>query len=177
MACEFSGIVRDAFSRAGHEAVSCDLLESETPGRHIVGDVLEVLDDGWDMMVAFPPCTYLTVSGNRWFKERPERYVLQDAAIDFVRKLWYNSIPKVCIENPVGVLSTRFMPVTQYIQPWMFGHGEVKKTCLWLRGLPLLMPSEVVDGRKPVVHNHVRSWKDRSRTYPGVALAMSNQWR
>lgn len=176
VACEFSGVVRDAFLRLGCNAVSVDLLDSEAPGPHIVGDVLGFLEKfpKWDLLIAFPPCTYLTVSGNRWMND--DRRVKQRVGIEFVRSLWNVKVPRVCIENPVGVLSTQFRAPSMYFQPWYFGHGEVKRTCLWLRGLPCLVPSKVVDGRKPVVHNHVRSWKDRSRTYLGVADAMAKQW-
>ena len=176
VACEFSGVVRDAFCAMGHEAVSCDLLPSECPGEHIQGDVLRHLNDGWDLMIAHPPCTYLAVSGARWFAQRrPE----QEAALEFVQHLMAAPIGKIAIENPVSVISTRIRKPDQIIQPWQFGHGETKATCLWLKGLPLLKPSAIVPGRAAVVHNMPPSkyrWKNRSRTYVGIAKAMAEQW-
>jgi hypothetical protein len=176
IACEFSGIVRDAFTSKGHEAWSCDLLPSETPGRHIKDDVLKVIGDGWDLMIAHPPCTYLAVSGARWFKERRDE---QEDALAFVRKLMRADIPKIAIENPIGVISTRIRKPDQIIQPWQYGHGETKATCLWLKGLPLLRPSSIVEGRKARVHLEPpgpERWKNRSRTFQGIADAMANQW-
>jgi len=176
VACEFSGIVRDAFAARGHDAWSCDLLPTERPGQHIQGDVLEVLNDGWDMMVAHPPCTHLAVSGARWFKEKRTE---QAAAIEFARALMDAPIGKVCVENPVSILSTAIRKPDQIIQPWQFGHGETKATCLWLRGLPNLTPTNVVEGRKGNVHRippGPNRWKDRSRTVPGIADAMAEQW-
>jgi hypothetical protein len=176
IACEFSGIVRDAFIRRNHVTMSCDLEESETPGWHHVGDVRDVLDDGWDLMIAHPPCRYLAVSGARWFKGREKE---QEEALDFVRLLLDAPIGKICLENPVGVISTKIRKPDQYIQPWMFGHGETKKTGLWLKNLPLLEPTDIVEGREG------RIWKmspgpdrsrDRSRTLPGIAAAMAEQW-
>ena len=140
LACEFSGVVRDTFLAAGHEAVSCDLIETEVLGPHIQGDVLDILGDGWDMMIAFPPCTYLAVSGARWWKGHEEE---QDAALAFVRCLLDAPIPKIALENPVGKISTAIRPADQYIQPWEHGHGETKKTGLWLKGLPKIRPSKV----------------------------------
>lgn len=172
IACEFSGIVRDAFLAQGHDAVSCDLLESEKPGPHIQGDVLEHLSDGWDLMVAFPPCTYLARSGARWYSCTRE----QDLALRFVRALMYADIPRIAIENPVGVISVDIRPPDQVIHPWMFGHGEKKSTCLWLDNLPRLISTDIVDGRVPRVHMNTRDWRSRSRTYPGIADAMANQW-
>lgn len=176
IACEFSGIVRDAFAAKGHDAWSCDLLPSERPGNHLQCDVLTVLEQGWDMMIAHPPCTYLAISGARWFKDR---MVEQEAAIEFVQALWESRIPLVAIENPIGVLSTQWLKPSQIVQPWMFGHGETKATCLWLYHLPLLQPTEVVEGRTPKVHwmapGPMRS-RNRSRTYPGMAKAMADQW-
>lgn len=177
VACEFSAIVRDAFLAAGHDAWSCDLLETEgAPERHIIGDVLEVLGDGWDLMVAHPPCTHLAVSGARWFAGRRAE---QDAALEFVARLMDAPIPRVAIENPISVISTRIRRPDQIVHPWMFGHGETKATCLWLRGLPKLVPTDVVDGRVPRVHRVSPGpdrWRQRSRTYPGVAEAMAAQW-
>jgi len=176
VACEFSGVVRDAFLRRGQEAVSCDLLPTEVDGPHYQGDVMDVINDGWDMMLAFPPCTHLAVSGARWFKYKGEE---QDEALRFVQMLLDAPIGRICLENPVGVISTRIRKPSQYIQPWMFGHGETKKTCLWLKGLPLLKPTNVVGGREGRVWRLPPSkdrWKERSRFLVGVAEAMAGQW-
>lgn len=176
VACERSGRVRDAFLERGIDAVSCDKQSSALPGPHIVGDVREVLDDRWDLVVAFPPCTYLAVSGARWWAERQQE---QEEAIRFVRGIWDCPAPRVAIENPVGRLSTVWRKPNQIIQPWMFGHGETKATCLWLRGLPLLEPTNVVEGRQPRVHR-MPPGRDRSKlrslTYQGIADAMADQW-
>ena len=174
--CEFSAIVRDEFKRRGHEAFSCDLLLSERLGNHIQGDILEVLDQRWDLMIAFPPCTYLAVSGARWWKTKQ---VEQRKAIWFFLTLANADIPKICIENPIGIMSTCWRKPDQIIQPWQFGHGETKATCLWLKNLPLLLPTKIVDGREPRVHHEPPSperWKNRSRTLPGIARAMAEQW-
>src|SRR5271165_5617754 len=145
VACEFSGIVRDAFAARGHDAWSCDLLPSERPGQHMQGDVLEFLHkDRWDLMVAHPPCTHLAVSGARWFKNKRAE---QLEALAFVRALLDSGIPKICIENPVSIISTKIRKPDQIIQPWQFGHGETKTTCLWLCALPRLLPTNVVSGR------------------------------
>ena len=176
VACEFSGIVREAFSRRGHDAVSCDLLESESSGKHIRGDVRDVLDDGWDLMIAHPPCTHLAVSGAKWFKHRQKE---QAEALDFVWELMDCDIPKIAVENPISVISSRIRKPDQIIQPWQFGHGETKATCLWLRGLPKLIPTNVVDGREQRVFRTPPSpdrWKTRSRTFVGIAEAMAEQW-
>ncbi len=178
VACEFSGIVRDAFIAAGHDAVSCDLLPSERPGPHIVDDVVmqAYFRGPWDLMVAFPPCTHLAVSGARWFKEKLFEQAL---AVGFVRELMGAPIDRIAIENPIGVLSTRIAKPDQIIQPWMFGHGETKATCLWLKNLPKLIPTDIVDGRTPRVHHASPGpdrWKERSRTLPGIAAAMADQW-
>jgi len=176
IACEFSGVVRDAFRARGHDAVSCDWLPSETPGRHIQGNVLDVNLTLWDMMIAFPPCTHLAVSGARWFRGKISK---QRDALDFVRRLLDAPIPRIALENPVGVISTRIRKPDQVIQPWQFGHGEVKKTCLWLKGLPLLSPTNIVPGRVARVHCEPpgpNRWKNRSRTLPGIAKAMAEQW-
>lgn len=176
IACEFSGIVREAFSKKGHFAVSCDLLPTEIDGNHIQGDVREILDLDWDMMIAFPPCTHLAVSGARWFKDK---IIEQNEAIDFFLLLATQRINKICIENPVSIMSTYYRKPDQYIQPWMFGHGETKKTCLWLKNLPLLIPTNIVSGREPRIHYTSPGpdrWKNRSRFYPGIALAMADQW-
>ena len=176
VACEFSGIVRDAFIERGHDAVSVDLLPTERPGPHIVGDVREVVLDGWDLMVAHPPCTYLAVSGARWMASRPEAV---SEALDFVDFLLGLSIPRIALENPVSIISTHIRKPDQYIQPFWFGHGETKKTGLWLKNLPPLQPTNIVDGRTPRVHHASPGpdrWKERSRTLPGIAAAMAAQW-
>ena len=176
VACEFSGIVREAFSRLGADAWSCDLLNTEIPGQHIVGDVLPILGDGWDLMVAHPPCTYLSSSGARWWAGRRAE---QEAAIEFVLALMNAPIARIAIENPIGLLSTRIRKPDQIIQPWQFGHGEVKSTCLWLHGLPKLKPTQVVVGREQRIARMPPSpnrGRERSRTYPGIAAAMAEQW-
>ena len=176
VACEFSGIVRDAFAAKGHTAISCDYLPTERPGPHIRGDVLWLLEARWDMMVAFPPCTYLAVSGARWFKDRLPR---QRAALEFVRALLGAPIGMIALENPIGVISTQIRKPDQIVQPWMFGHPETKATCLWLKNLPPLSPTEVVPGRQDRVHREPpgpERWKNRSRTYEGIARAMAEQW-
>lgn len=178
VACEYSGRVRDAFRRRGHDAMSCDLLPTEVPGPHYEGLVEDVLDDGWDLMVAHPPCTHLAVSGSRHFPEKVADG-RQQAALDFVRLLMDAPIPRWCIENPVSVISSVICPPNQIIQPWEHGHGEVKATCLWLKNLPRLKPSHCVDGREARVHLMPPGpdrWKERSRTYQGVADAMGQQW-
>jgi hypothetical protein len=176
IACEYSGTVRDAFIRAGHDAVSCDLLPSETPGPHRQHDVLNLLGEGWDLMIAHPPCTHLSVSGARWFKDKlPE----QAEALWFVDMLMSAPIPRICIENPISIISSRIRKPDQIIQPWQFGHGETKATCLWLKGLPKLTPTNVVEGREARVHRTPPGpdrWKERSRTYQGIADAMASQW-
>lgn len=176
VACEYSGTVRDAFIQAGHDAWSCDLLPTETPGPHYQCDALEVLDMGWDLMIAHPPCTHLAVSGARWFKDKKEEQAL---ALDFVRLLLQAPIHKIAIENPVSVISTRIRKPDQIIQPWLFGHGETKTTCLWLQNLPKLKPTNIVNGREARIHKmppSIDRWKERSRTYTGIAKAMAEQW-
>lgn len=176
IACEFSGTVRDAFAARGHNAASCDLLPSERPGNHYVGDVREILHMDWDLMVAPPPCTHLAVSGARWFKDKRAE---QAEALDFVRLLLDAPIPRIALENPVSVISSRIRKPDQVIQPWQFGHGEVKATCLWLKGLPKLVPTNIVDGREARVHRMPPGpdrWKERSRTFQGIADAMAEQW-
>ena len=176
IACEFSGVVRDAFIEKGHDAVSCDLLPSESPGPHIVGDVRELLDNRWDLMVAHPPCTHLAVSGARWFSEKAAE---QAAALDFVRCLMLAPIPRIAIENPVSIISSKLRKTDQVVHPWQFGHGETKATCLWLKSLPPLIPTDLVAGRFPRSHRLPPSpdrWKIRSRTYSGIAEAMAEQW-
>jgi hypothetical protein len=176
VACEFSGVVRDAFCAAGHDAWSCDLLPSEREGNHVQRDVRELLEAGWDLMIAHPPCTYLAVSGARWFYKRQP---MQELALDFVRELMAAPIQRICIENPISVISTRIRKPDQIIQPWMFGHPETKATCLWLKGLPPLAPTNVVEGRQGRVHREPPGpdrWKNRSRTLTGIAAAMAAQW-
>lgn len=176
VACEFSGIVRDAFRELGHYAVSCDLLPSEREGNHVQGDVLEYLDMGWDLMVAHPPCTHLAVSGARWFKDKQ---VEQAAALVFVRQLMDAPIERIAIENPISVISSRIRKPDQIVQPWYFGHGETKATCFWLKNLPKLEPTNIVAGRDNRVHFASPGpdrWKERSRTLQGIADAMAMQW-
>lgn len=176
VACEFSGAVRDAFTRRGHDAVSCDLLPSETPGQHHQGDVRDILADGFDLMISHPPCTHLAVSGARWFKDKQ---VEQAEALEFVRVLLDAPIPRIALENPVSIISSRIRKPDQIIQPWQFGHGETKATCLWLKNLPKLQPTNIVDGRENRVHRMPPGpdrWKERSRTFQGIAQAMAEQW-
>lgn len=176
VACESSGVVRDAFIRAGHVAMSCDLLPTEQPGPHYQGDVRDVLDDGWDLMVAHPPCTHLAVSGARWFKDK---LIEQEEALHFVRLLLAAPIPRIALENPISIISSRIRKPDQIIQPWQFGHGETKATCLWLKNLPKLQPTDVVEGREARVHKMPpgpNRWRERSRTYLGIGAAMANQW-
>ena len=181
VACEFSGIVRDAFIARGHDAWSCDLLPSEKGSiRHYQDDAVLVATSKrfgpWDLMIAHPPCTHLAVSGARWFKGKLTE---QAAALEFVRHLLNVPIPRIALENPISIISSRIRKPDQIIQPWMFGHGETKATCLWLKGLPLLKPTNIVGGRTPRVHHEPPSperWKNRSRTYQGIANAMAEQW-
>jgi len=200
IACEYSGIVRDAFTKQGHYAVSCDLLPTESDGPHIQGDISEVIRDDrcgrwyqskWDMMIAFPPCTYLCSSGLHWNKRKPERAAKTESALDFVRLLLNAPIDKIALENPVGCISTRIRKPDQAIQPHQFGHDASKRTCLWLKGLPKLHPTALVEPRtvngKPRWSNQTDSgqnrlgpsedrWKIRSQTYSGIARAMAEQW-
>jgi len=179
VACEYSGRVREGFRKLGHDAWSCDFLESEDNSPfHIKGDCLELLEDGWDLMIAHPPCTDLAVSGARYFKEKIADG-RQQAALDFVQFLMDAPIDKICIENPISVISSRIRKPDQIIQPWMFGHGETKATCLWLKNLPVLTPTNIVEGREAKIHKMPpgpNRWKDRSRTYQGIADAMAEQW-
>jgi len=230
VACEFSGTVRDAFIAKGHNAVSCDLLPTESPGPHIQGDVIpEICVHDYDMMIAFPPCTYLCSSGLHWNTRRPERAKETEQALNFVRFLMWCKIPKIAVENPIGCISTRIRKPDQVIQPWMFGHPESKQTCLWLKNLPLLQPTNIIksppawvkcdccDDYICTIHGkHVfecdckeiewwaakgispymtggrwanqtpsgqnklgpspTRWKERSKTYAGIAAAMAEQW-
>jgi len=176
VACEFSGVVRDAFINKGHDAWSCDLIASEKTGPHFMENVENILGNKWDLMIAHPPCTYLAVSGARWFKDRQKE---QKKALEFVEMLMNSSINKIAIENPISVISSRIRKPDQIIQPWMFGHGETKATCLWLKNLPLLKPTNIVSGRENRVHKEPPSkerWKNRSRTLMGIAEAMAEQW-
>ena len=190
VACEYSGIVRDAFAAKGHDAWSCDILPTESPGNHFQGDVLEHLDKGWDLMIAHPPCTHLAVSGARWFTEGKKPWSLQEEALDFVRKLLDAPIDKIALENPVSVISTKIRKPNQIIQPFEYGHDVSKKTCLWLKNLPNLKPTKIVkpdiiekNGYKMSRHHwetfklpsKIRG-KVRSRFYEGIANAMADQW-
>ena len=184
VACEYSGRVRDAFRALGHYAMSCDTLPTEAEGPHYQGDVRDILDaerrnsthKTWDLMIAHPPCTHLAVSGSRWFKGKVKE---QAEALVFVQTLMDAPIAKIAIENPISVISSRIRKPDQIIQPWQFGHGETKATCLWLKGLPKLTPTNVVEGREARVHRMPpgpNRWKERSRTFEGVAHAMAAQW-
>ena len=177
VACEFSGVAREAFRARGHDAISCDLLPTELPGPHYQGDIRDLLAPGsaWDLIIAFPPCTHLCSSGARWHAGT-ER---QATALEFVRWLLGQPVPRIALENPVGAISTGIRKPDQIVQPWMFGHGETKATCLWLQGLPRLVPTDVVEGRRARVHRAPDSrgrWMKRSRTLPGLAAAMAEQW-
>jgi hypothetical protein len=176
IACEYSGRVRDAFAKRGHNAWSCDLLPTESPGNHHQGNVLNVLDWGWDLMIGHPPCTHTAVSGARHFHRKGKE---QQEAIEFFRVLLHAPINRIALEQPVSIISSRVRPPDQIIQPWMFGHGETKATCLWLKNLPLLIPTNPVPGREAKIHKMPPSadrWKNRSRTFPGIAEAMAEQW-
>jgi len=178
VACEFSGRVRDAFIKLGHDAISCDILATEISNPHYQGDVFDIVNNGWDLMIAHPPCTHLAVSGARWFKEK-RRDGRQQEAIEFFLRLANVSIEKICIENPVSIMSTFYKKPNQIIQPYQFGHSETKATCLWLKNLPELKPTKLVKGRIARIHNKPPSeerWKNRSRTYTGIAEAMAFQW-
>ena len=193
IACEYSGIIRDAFIATGHDAHSCDLLPTERPhwthqepftsrthhpdrGYHWQCDVMTIIGEGWDLMIAHPPCTHLAVSGARWFKDKRAE---QEKALEFVFNLMCAPINRICIENPISIISSRIRKPDQIIQPWMFGHGETKATCLWLKNLPTLAPTNIVEGREARIHRMPPSpdrWKERSRTLPGIADAMADQW-
>lgn len=179
IACEYSGVVRSAFAARGHTAVSCDLLPTDDRrGWHVQGDVLALLGQEWDLMIAHPPCTHLAVSGARHFEAKRASGVQQEA-LEFVRALLAAPIPRIALENPVSIISSKIRKPDQVIQPWQFGHGETKATCLWLKGLPKLTPTDVVDGREARVHKLPPSpdrWKLRSTTYAGIAAAMAAQW-
>jgi site-specific DNA-cytosine methylase len=176
VACEYSGTVRDAFIAAGHEAMSCDLLPTDVDGLHYQGNVLDVINDGWDLMIAHPPCTHLAVSGARWFKDKKTEQI---EALNFVQFLLDAPIKKIALENPISIISSKIRKPDQIIQPWMFGHGETKATCLWLKNLPKLTPTNVVDGREQRIHKLPPTpdrWKIRSKTFQGIADAMAAQW-
>jgi hypothetical protein len=188
IACEYSGAVRDAFRARGHNAMSCDLLPSDKPGPHYQGDVSDIIGDGWDLMVAHPPCTYLCSSGLHWNKKRPERAAKTEEALHFVEFLMNAPVPRIAIENPIGCISTRVCKPDQTIQPWQFGHPESKATCLWLKRLPALTPTDILplpesgrwsnqtaSGQNKLAPSAIR-WKIRSTTYQGIADAMAEQW-
>lgn len=191
VACEYSGTVRDAFIRTGHEAMSCDLLPTDVPGPHYEGDVRDVLDDGWDLMIAHPPCTYLAVSGIHWNGRIPGRAEKTEEGLAFVRLLLDAPIPRIALENPVSIISSRVRKPDQIIQPYQFGHDASKTTCLWLKGLPPLTPTRyveprIVDGKRRWSNQtdsgqnrlgpSAGRWKIRSETYQGIAEAMADQW-
>lgn len=188
VACEYSGRVRDAFIARGHEAISVDLLDSEAGHPHLIGDALDAIElVKPDLLIAHPPCTYLTNSGVRWLYAKDEqdqeraaqRWKDLDDAREFFLKLWTAPVPKICIENPIPHKHAKLPGYSQIIQPWQYGHGETKATCLWLKGLPQLEPTNVVSGREQRLHRLPPSpdrWKERSRTFPGIAAAMADQW-
>lgn len=179
VACEYSGVVRDAFLDRGHDAISCDLLPSESDkGGHHEGDVFALDLTQFDLMICHPPCTHLAVSGARWFPQK-RADGSQQAALDFVRRLLDAPVPRIALENPVSIISSQIRKPDQIIQPWQFGHGETKATCLWLKNLPPLTPTDIVDGREQRVWKMPPGpdrWKERSRTYTGIAAAMADQW-
>jgi site-specific DNA-cytosine methylase len=186
VACEYSGTVRDAFAARGHHAMSCDILPTDKPGNHYQGDVRDVLDDGWDLMICHPPCTYLSVSGIHW-NNRGRGWEETEKALDFVRMLMGANIPCIALENPVSIISSRIRKPDQIVQPWQFGHMEQKATCLWLKNLPMLKPTSNVkaemmklpDNERQRIHYLPPSkdrWKLRSTTYQGIADAMADQW-
>ena len=185
IACEYSGIVRDAFTKKGHDATSCDILPTESKGKHYQGNVLDILDDGWDLMVAHPPCTHLSVSGARWFTEGKKPMYLREEAIDFVKRLMDAPIEKIAIENPVSVISSYIRKSDQMINPYQFGHKEYKRTCLWLKNLPKLQETNNLKEETDALPNKEkhRIWwigsgkgKERSKFYTGIADAMADQW-
>jgi len=180
VACEFSQIVTKAFRNKGHEAFSCDILPTEgDPDWHIQDDVLNHLDENWDILVGFPPCPRRCNSSVRWLKNNPERMELLKKDDIFFYELWNSKIERICLENPIPHRYTSIPKYSQIIQPWQFGHGETKATCLWLKNLPKLKPTNIVDGREARIHKMGPSkdrWKNRSRTFPGIANAMANLW-
>lgn len=197
VACEFSGVVRDAFIKLGHDAMSCDLEPTDAPGPHYAGNVLDILNDGWDLMIAHPPCTYLTVTGNKWFKPEykdrfPTRQQDRKDAIEFFMTLINAPIDRIAVENPIGIMSTTYRKPDQIIQPYQFGHSMSKSTCLWLKGLPLLKPTNIVDKGEFITYKSGKrcsKWyadaakyppkqraKIRNTTFQGIADAMAQQW-
>jgi hypothetical protein len=191
IACEYSGAVRDAFIAAGHDAVSCDLLPTDAPGPHYQGDVASIINDGWDIMIAHPPCTYLSVSGMHWTARGLRDPQLTEDALAFVRLLLNAPIERIALENPISVISSRIRKPDQIVNPWQFGHDASKRTCLWLKNLPKLTPTEIIEPR--IVNGKKRwgnqtdsgqnrlppsddRWKIRSETYAGIAQAMADQW-
>lgn len=195
VACEYSGTVRDAFTRLGHDVTSCDLLQTDRPGKHYQGDVRDIIGDGWDMMIAHPPCTYLCSSGLHWNLKVPGRAQKTTEAVAFVRWLWEQPIPRIAIENPIGCLSRLMCRPTQIIQPYQFGHDASKSTCLWLKGLEPLVPTQYVEPKRIFYRGRevkrwanqtphgadnlppsADRWKIRSLTYQGIAEAMAEQW-
>lgn len=197
VACEYSGTVRDAFTRAGHDATSCDLLPTDVEGKHYQGDVMDIINDGWDLMIAHPPCTYLSVSGMHWTTRGLRDPQLTEDALSFVAALLGAPIPKICLENPISVISSRIRKPDQIIQPYEYGHDASKRTCLWLKGLPKLVPTRFVEPRVVVTPSGKTAnrwgnqcdnygqdklppsedrWKLRSATYVGIAEAMAVQW-
>ena len=199
VACEYSGRVRDAFIRGGHDAMSCDLAPTDVPGPHYEGDVMDIITDNWDLLIAFPPCTYLTLTGNKWFKPEfadrfPERHQQRKDAIDFFMQIANMPISRIAIENPIGIMSSHYRKPDQIIQPWQFGFPTTKATCLWLKNLPLLKPTNIVEKGEVVISksgNRMSKWyyetsklplkngaraKARSVTFQGVADAMADQW-
>lgn len=190
VACEYSGTVRDAFIAKGHDAVSCDLLPTDKPGLHYQGDVRDILDDGWDLMIAHPPCTYLSVSGIHW-NNRGRGWEETDKALDFVRLLLSANIQRIALENPVSIISSRIRKPDQIIHPYQFGHDASKATCLWLKNLPKLQPTNMIaprivngrprwgnqtDGGQNKLPPSDDRWKIRSTTYQGIADAMAETW-
>jgi len=192
IACEYSGTVRDAFARQGHNAVSCDLLPSDTDGHHVIGDIRDLLDGEWDMLIAFPPCTYLCSMGIWWNHKRPERWPLTDKALEFFMELYNAPIPQIAVENPIGIISTRFRKPDCITQPWHHGEAFNKATCLWLKNLPPLQPTKIVDkgefytkanGTRMAKWSHIQSGTNKekrariaSKTFQGIAEAMADQW-
>jgi len=191
IACEYSGRVRDAFIKNGHDAMSCDLLPTDVFGPHYQGDVFDIINEGWDLMIAHPPCTYLCSSGLHWNTKRPERMAQTEYALAFVKALLDAPIKRIALENPIGCISTRIRKSSQTIQPWQFGENASKATCLWLKNLPLLIPTKIIEPRivngKKRYGNQTDSgqnklppsadrWKIRSETYQGIADAMAEQW-
>lgn len=194
IACEYSGAVRDEFIKLGHNAMSCDLLPTDVPGPHYTGDVFNIINDGWDLMIAFPPCTHLALSGSQWFEQK-RKDGRQQEALEFVKKLMLSPIDKIAIENPLGVISTYIRPYDQIIQPYEFGDPFQKSTCLWLKNLPKLTPTKIVGkgefvefiSKKGIKKKQPKwyfdalskgndRWKIRSQTFPGIAKAMAEQW-